>query len=277
MKIEQNFIELISYKNSLNEKQFEILNLPYPAIENWQNLALQKEVSRNDANLLMLLKGNLSLKAQEQIIKNYHMVLEFNNIKAKVYELPKDEIKKEIQIDTKADEEEEEEYVKIYCDGACSGNPGNAGSGLAIYSSKKKPVLLYGAYEEIGTNNIAELNALHQALIIASQTHSENIISIYSDSKYAIDCITTWAYGWKANGWTKKGGEIKNLELIIEAHNLYEKLKSKIEIIHVKGHSGIEGNELADRMAVYTIKEKNKDFSFYSYNKVEEVLSLTSY
>lgn len=276
MKIEQNFIELISYKNSLNEKQFEILNLPYPAIENWQNLALQKEVSRNDANLLMLLKGNLSLKAQEQIIKNYHMVLEFNNIKAKVYELPKDEIKKEIQIDTKADEEEEE-YVKIYCDGACSGNPGNAGSGLAIYSSKKKPVLLYGAYEEIGTNNIAELNALHQALIIASQTHSENIISIYSDSKYAIDCITTWAYGWKANGWTKKGGEIKNLELIIEAHNLYEKLKNKIEIIHVKGHSGIEGNELADRMAVYTIKEKNKDFSFYSYNKVEEVLSLTSY
>lgn len=276
MKIEQNFIELISYKNSLNEKQFEILNLPYPAIENWQNLALQKEVSRNDANLLMLLKGNLSLKAQEQIIKNYHMVLEFNNIKAKVYELPKDEIKKEIQIDTKADEEEEE-YVKIYCDGACSGNPGNAGSGLAIYSSKKKPVLLYGAYEEIGTNNIAELNALHQALIIASQTHSENIISIYSDSKYAIDCITTWAYGWKANGWTKKGGEIKNLELIIEAHNLYEKLKNKIEIIHVKGHSGVEGNELADRMAVYTIKEKNKDFSFYSYNKVEEVLSLTSY
>ena len=276
MKIEQNFIELISYKNSLNEKQFEILNLPYSAIENWQNLALQKEVSRNDANLLMLLKGNLSLKAQEQIIKNYHMVLEFNNIKAKVYELPKDEIKKEIQIDTKADEEEEE-YVKIYCDGACSGNPGNAGSGLAIYSSKKKPVLLYGAYEEIGTNNIAELNALHQALIIASQTHSENIISIYSDSKYAIDCISTWAYGWKANGWTKKGGEIKNLELIIEAHNLYEKLKNKIEIIHVKGHSGIEGNELADRMAVYTIKEKNKDFSFYSYNKVEEVLSLTSY
>ena len=276
MKIEQNFIELISYKNSLNEKQFEILNLPYPAIENWQNLALQKEVSRNDANLLMLLKGNLSLKAQEQIIKNYHMVLEFNNIKAKVYELPKEEVKKEIQIDTKADEDEEE-YVKIYCDGACSGNPGNAGSGLAIYSSKKKPVLLYGAYEEVGTNNIAELNALHQALIIASQTHSENIISIYSDSKYAIDCISTWAYGWKANGWTKKGGEIKNLELIIEAHNLYEKLKNKIEIIHVKGHSGVEGNELADRMAVYTIKEKNKDFSFYSYNKVEEVLSLTSY
>ena len=267
MKIDNNFINLISYKNNLNEEQFKILEL-LENEQNWQNLILDRDIPKNDANLLMLLKGNLSHKAQEQIIKNYHMVLEFNNIKAKVYELPKVE---------KIEEKEEEEHIKIYCDGACSGNPGNAGSGLAIYSNKRNPVLLYGAYEEEGTNNIAELNALHQALVIARQTSSENIISIFSDSKYAIDCITTWAYSWKKNGWSKKGGEIKNLELIIEAHTLYEKLKTKIEINHVKGHAGVEGNELADRMAVYTIKAKNKNFEFYSYNKVEEVLAMKSY
>lgn len=269
MKIDKDFIELISHKNNLNKEQLKILDLD--ETPNWKELALNKEVSRNDANLLMLLKGDLTLKAQEQIIKNYHMVLEFNSIKAKVYSPKKEEIKIENEVN------EEEEHIKIYCDGACSGNPGNAGSGLAIYSNKKNPVLLYGAYEEEGTNNIAELNALHQALTIASQTSSENIISIFSDSKYAIDCITTWAYSWKKNGWTKKGGEIKNLELVQEAHYLYEKLKNKIEIIHVKGHAGIEGNELADRMAVYTIKAKNKDFAFYSYNKIEEVLALKSY
>lgn len=270
MKIEENFLDLISHNNNLNQEQFKILGL-VPESENWKELALEKEVSKNDMNLLMLLKGNFSHKAQEQIIKNYHMVLEFNSIKAKVYSPKKEEIKIENEVN------EEEEHIKIYCDGACSGNPGNAGSGLAIYSNKKNPVLLYGAYEEEGTNNIAELNALHQALTIASQTSSENIISIFSDSKYAIDCITTWAYSWKKNGWTKKGGEIKNLKLVQEAHYLYEKLKNKIEIIHVKGHAGIEGNELADRMAVYTIKAKNKDFAFYSYNKIEEVLALKSY
>lgn len=277
MRIDENFINLISYKNSLNEEQFKILGLEETL--NWQEKALNKEVSKNDTNLLMLLKGNLSHKAQEQIIKNYHMVLEFNNIKPKVvYEIPKNDIPKEESTPKNStNEDEETEHIRIYCDGACSGNPGNAGSGLAIYSNKKNPVLLYGAYEEEGTNNIAELNALHQALIIASQTFSENIISIYSDSKYAIDCISTWAYSWKRNGWSKKGGEIKNLELIIEAHNLYEKLKTKIELIHVKGHAGIEGNELADRMAVYTIKAKNRDFAFYSYNKIEEVLALKSY
>ncbi|MCB9097761.1 ribonuclease HI [Arcobacter aquimarinus] len=268
MKIDKDFIELISHKNSLNKEQLKILDLDETS--NWEELALNKEVSRNDANLLMLLKGDLTQKAQEQIIKNYHMVLEFNNIKAKVYTPKKEEIKIE-------EKDDDEEHIKIYCDGACSGNPGNAGSGLAIYSNKKNPVLLYGAYEEEGTNNIAELNALHQALIIASQTSSENIISIFSDSKYAIDCISTWAYSWKKNGWSKKGGEIKNLEIIQEAHELYLKLKDKIEIIHVKGHSGIEGNELADRMAVYTIKAKNKDFAFYSYHKIEEVLSMKSY
>ena len=270
MKIEKNFLDLISHNNNLNQEQFKILGL-VPESEDWKELALEKEVSKNDMNLLMLLKGNFSHKAQEQIIKNYHMVLEFNSIKAKVYSPKKEEIKIENEVN------EEEEHIKIYCDGACSGNPGNAGSGLAIYSNKKNPVLLYGAYEEEGTNNIAELNALHQALTIASQTSSENIISIFSDSKYAIDCITTWAYSWKKNGWTKKGGEIKNLKLVQEAHYLYEKLKNKIEIIHVKGHAGIEGNELADRMAVYTIKAKNKDFAFYSYNKIEEVLALKSY
>ena len=271
MTITTDFIQLISYKDNLNIEQLKILNLD-TCPEEWKQEVLNKEVSKNDANLLMLLKGELSLNAQKQIIKNYHTVLEFNNIKVKsVYK-----IEENLPISIPKIEDEEEK-IKIYCDGACSGNPGNAGSGLAIYSNKKNPVLLHGAYEEYGTNNIAELNALYQALIIARQTNSTNIITIYSDSKYSIDCITTWAYSWKKNGWSKKGGEIKNLELIKEAHNLYETLKNKIEIFHVKGHSGVEGNELADRMAVYTIKAKNKDFAFYSYAKIEDVLSLTSY
>jgi len=214
----------------------------------------------------MLLRGDFSTSIQEQIIKNYHTVLEHNNIKAKVY-TPKVEEKTE-NID------EQEEHIKIYCDGACSGNPGNAGSGIVIYSNSKNPVLLYGAYVENGTNNIAELNALFQALTIASQTHSENVISIFTDSKYAIDCISTWAYSWKKNGWSKKGGEIKNLPLIIKSHELFEKLKSKINLEYVKGHSGVEGNELADKMAINAIKQKSIEYKSFKYQNIEEVLKI---
>jgi len=162
--------------------------------------------------------------------------------------------------------------ISIYCDGACSGNPGKSGSGLALYKNGQKPVLYYGNYEPNGTNNTAELKALYKALLLASQIKTDEKIMILSDSKYSIDCISTWAYGWKKNGWSKKGGEIKNLDLIKNAHNLYEQIKDNIIIKHVKGHAGIEGNELADRMALHAIKAQNDEFEIYEYASVDSVL-----
>ena len=82
MTINNDFIQLISYQNNLNQEQFRILNLS-DCPKDWEQLIQDKEISKNDANLLMLLKGDLSQKAQKQIIKNYHTILEFNNIKAK--------------------------------------------------------------------------------------------------------------------------------------------------------------------------------------------------
>ena len=171
--------------------------------------------------------------------------------------------------------------VIIYCDGACSNNPGEAGSGISIYSSNNiEPILLYGNYIKEGTNNIAELNALYISLLICSSLIKKGNfknINIYSDSRYSIDCIVSWAYTWKSKGWIKKGGIIKNLELIKLAHNLYDDIKSYININHVKAHNGNEGNELADRMAVNCIKIKNIEYKTYKYNNIKDVLKLTSY
>ena len=80
MNIDNKFIELISHDDTLNKEQFKILDLPFPALENWKELALQKEVSRNDANMLMLLKGKLALTAQKQIVKKLNTAYrEFEN------------------------------------------------------------------------------------------------------------------------------------------------------------------------------------------------------
>jgi ribonuclease HI len=162
----------------------------------------------------------------------------------------------------------------IYCDGACQGNPGKSGSGLAVYNKDKEPVLIYGRFNANGTNNTAELNALYRALEIAKEYIDENI-QILADSKYAIDCISVWAYNWKKKGWTKKGGEIKNLEIIQKAHKLYDEIKDNVKLAHVKAHSGIEGNELADRMAIYAIHSKTLGFKKYDYNSISEVLSIS--
>jgi ribonuclease HI len=161
--------------------------------------------------------------------------------------------------------------VEIYCDGACKGNPGEAGSGLAIYNGKDRPLLIYGKYQAKGTNNTAELQALYTALLIASKCQKS---AIKTDSKYSIDCITTWAYGWKKNGWRRKGGEIKNLEIIKLAHNLYIELRDRVTIEHIKAHIGIEGNELADKMASLAIKEQMINYSQYKYNSISQALSI---
>jgi len=155
--------------------------------------------------------------------------------------------------------------VQIYCDGACSPNPGKSGSGMAIYQNKQLTGLWYGLHEAKGTNNTAELNALLESLKIAKTTIENNqTTQILSDSKYSIDCITKWAKGWKAKGWKRgKGEEIKNLEIIKSAFALYESIKKDVVISHVKGHANIEGNELSDRMAVYARIHAEKGFVEY--------------
>ena len=265
MKIDKEFLSKIEYKESLNKKQLDILGIDFSFEKNYENLVLEKEISKNDSNLLMLLRGIDDLNSQEKIISNYHLVLEQNNIKANVY--------KNIE-NTPTKSTNNLNIFEIYCDGACSGNPGLAGSGVAIYQNEENPTLLYGDFVELGTNNIAELNALFKAMQIAEESNNENIIPIFTDSKYSIDCISTWAYSWKKNGWSKKGGEIKNLDLIIKSHTLFEKIKSKIKLEYVKGHSGIIGNELADRMAINAIKQKSIEYKSFVYEKLEEVLKI---
>ncbi|NEW60403.1 ribonuclease HI, partial [Sulfurovum sp. bin170] len=222
------------------------------------------ELSTKDTNLFLLLRGKLALKAQEQIVKNYQLLADFHKNKSDDKKSEKKEKPVEVSSDT----------ITIYCDGACKGNPGKAGSGLAIYHGKSKPTLLYGEYEERGTNNTAELNALYKAMLLSSE-YVPSKVTIYSDSKYSIDCVTKWAYGWKSKGWTKKSGEIKNLEIIKLAHELYDGLKSRVVIKHVKGHSGVEGNELADRMAVFAISSQSSGYEGYDYEDIEDVLGMS--
>lgn len=155
--------------------------------------------------------------------------------------------------------------VEIYCDGGCDPNPGKSGSGSAVYRGGQLAELWYGLYNQQGTNNTAELNALHQSLLIAEKAINEKqTVAIYCDSMYSINCISVWAYGWKKKGWTKRSGEIKNLQMIREIHQLYDSIKGDLQLIHVSAHVGIEGNELADRMTMLAVDRKEKHFTQYS-------------
>ncbi|ROS00224.1 ribonuclease HI [Sinobacterium caligoides] len=153
---------------------------------------------------------------------------------------------------------------KLFTDGGCNPNPGKAGSGIAIYHHNALSELWFGLYNPRGTNNTAELNALHQALLIARDKLAEGrSVVVLCDSQYAIQCLTQWAAGWQKRGWKKAGGEIKNLDIIQPMFTLYQSLQEQLPLLHVNGHVGVEGNELADRMTMVAIEAKESNFIRY--------------
>jgi ribonuclease HI len=154
--------------------------------------------------------------------------------------------------------------ISIYCDGACEPNPGNAGSGVVVYRAGKLAQLWFGLYNPMGTNNTAELNALYHALRMAeAEIATGNTVEVCSDSAYSINCIRSWAPNWEKKGWKKPGGEIKNLEIIQDCYAIYRRLGEKLNLAHVAGHNGIEGNELADRMAMLGALRKERELRLY--------------
>lgn len=156
--------------------------------------------------------------------------------------------------------------VVIYCDGGCDPNPGKAGSGVAVYQNDQLIQLWYGIYNPNGTNNTAELNALFYSLQLAQHATKQGLSAqILCDSMYSIQCIRDWAAGWEKNGWKKKTGEIKNLEIIKRAYALYNEIKDQVLLSHVKAHAGTEGNELADRMTMVAVDRK--DAGWVQYEK----------
>ena len=127
-----------------------------------------------------------------------------------------------------------------YTDGSASPNPGPGGFAV-IDLDAKTPVAL--GKEANSTNIRMEAMAL-----IAAYKIAEPDDEIMTDSEFWVNVVTKWAPGWKANGWTKKTGPIKNLELVQELFALYES-KPGVKLNWTRGHVGTEGNELADEWA----------------------------
>ena len=130
----------------------------------------------------------------------------------------------------------------LWTDGSASPNPGPGGFAvLEIDNDKVKPVVL--GREKYTTNIRMEGTAMVEAIKYAGNEGCE----IHSDSEFWINVLTKWASKWKENGWTKKTGAIKNLDIVQELYDLYSNYP--VELVWVKGHVGTEYNELADKWA----------------------------
>ncbi|MGQ0586421.1 MAG: ribonuclease HI [Gammaproteobacteria bacterium] len=133
--------------------------------------------------------------------------------------------------------------VVIYTDGACRGNPGPGGWGAVLrYNGSERR--LHGG-ETQTTNNRMELMAAIQALETLKEPCK---VKLHTDSSYVLQGLTDWLPRWRKRNWkTADKKPVKN-------QDLWQRLDTAASRHHVewkwvKGHSGDEGNELADQLA----------------------------
>lgn len=148
--------------------------------------------------------------------------------------------------------------VIIYTDGSSRGNPGPGGWG-AIVATRERVVELGGG-ERRTTNNKMELTATIESLRFVRDLGSAYTIDVRADSRYVINGITKWIFGWQKNGWrnTQKE-EVANRELWEALASVVADVQmsgSKISWNYTPGHAGIPGNERADEIATSYADEK---------------------
>ncbi|BBX53996.1 MULTISPECIES: ribonuclease HI [Mycolicibacterium] len=143
-----------------------------------------------------------------------------------------------------------DDVVVIHTDGGCRPNPGPGGWG-AVLRQRHHVRELYGGEPTSTSNNRMELTAPIMALEALTRPV---VVHLYTDSTYVRNGITKWVLGWQRNGWvTASKQPVKNVDL-------WQRLQAacarhRVEWFWVKGHSGVDDNELADALATRGLRE----------------------
>ena len=128
--------------------------------------------------------------------------------------------------------------IYYYTDGSCDPNPGMGG-----FATVKDTEIAIVGHELLSTNVRMEGRAIVSALLDADGEPCH----ISSDSEFWVKVISEWGIKWESNGWTRKNGEIKNLDIVKEIMRLHK--QSSAKVVWVRGHVGNIGNETADKWA----------------------------
>lgn len=145
------------------------------------------------------------------------------------------------------------DMLHVYTDGACTANGRKAAkAGIGVYWGPNHPMNVSERIPGRQTNNRAEIQAAVRAMQQAKTIGARNL-TIYTDSRFMIDSVTSWLPGWVQRNWVlASGGPVKNKEDFQDLLKAAEGLS--VKWVHVRGHRGVKGNEEADRLATGALR-----------------------
>jgi ribonuclease HI len=146
--------------------------------------------------------------------------------------------------------------VEIFCDGACSGNPGVGGFGCILRCGAKEKEL--SGAEQLTTNNRMELTG---AIVALESLKRPCEVTLTTDSQYLVKGMTEWINGWIRRDWKNSKKEP------VLNRDLWERLlelgkRHRITWVWVQGHNGHVENERCDALARAAIEEQKKRTGF---------------
>lgn len=140
--------------------------------------------------------------------------------------------------------------IHVFTDGACEPNPGPGGWAFVVYENG------YAIHSESGSDAVSTNNRMEMQAALAAlrwmQLNTTSKAQLHTDSQYTSRGANEWRHGWKRRGWMRGESLIPNADLWQQMDAALEAFP--VTLNWVRGHSGIAGNEAADRLAVSAMK-----------------------
>lgn len=161
--------------------------------------------------------------------------------------------------------------LRIYTDGACSGNQHdtNIGGWGAILEFGEVRKELWGG-EVNTTNNKMEMTAVIEAL--SALKKDNQVIQVFSDSSYVMDCFRQkWYVSWQKNGWvTSKKTPVENRELWEQLLALAA--RHSISFCRVKGHVNLQHpNTQVEKLFAKFAEWNGSDFTMEDFIHITQM------
>ena len=145
---------------------------------------------------------------------------------------------------------EDKKLVRLYTDGACSGNPGPGGwAAILKFGPHQKEISGNMSHT---TNNRMELFAVISGLGALKQSCT---VEVYSDSTYVVNAFNQhWIESWQKRGWkTADNKQVENQDLWRLL--LITMRKHDVSFHKVPGHQDHAENNRCDELAKLEVQK----------------------